>query len=1199
MEGAVDADPLIGSGPLPLDGVADYLGRPLSSRSASGGWTSALFIIGVEIAERCAYYGVSSNLITYLTGPLGQSTASAAANVNAWSGAASMLPLLGGFLADAYVGRYRAIVFASLLYVLGLGMLTLSATVPSLRPPQCSGTSDPEACRPTPFLVAFFFFSIYLVAFAQGGHKPCVQAFGADQFDENDPEESKSKSSFFNWWFFGMSVGIGVTHVVVNYVQDSIGWGLGFGLPCLSMAVALVVFLMGTRTYRYYPLTTESLFTEFARVCDTLWRRPSPMSNSGTARLVLEDGAKEPLLLEARRQFFKPHGQQESRKEVEDVQGVLRLFPIGATCLIYAVVDAQPPTLFTKQGSTMDRRIGPSLLAPPAALQSITSVSIITFLPIYDRVLVPLARKLTGIPTGVTMLQRIGIGMVLSIAAMLVAALVEMKRLQTARDFGLLDLPNAVVPMSLWWLVPQYVLYGISDVFILVGLQEFFYDQVPDGLRSLGLALYLTIFGIGSFISSFLVSVIDRATRKSGDSWFSDNLNRAHLDYFYWLLAGLSVVGLLLYLCFARAFQYKKKASDQPRPTRELRPRARVGEQSKSGDAAGGGKEGGPWEARWRQSQIRSPGAALSPWKESSTTSAGRSSPNLPPAAGPPPSSSSRHEQLSAVFSFRRTTSPVPRDLPVPVSRLRTWPGGGGRCCSCRCRCRLSGAEIAERCAYYGASSNLITYLTGPLGLSTASAAANVNAWSGAASMLPLLGGFLADAHIGRYRTIVFASLLYVLGLGMLTLSATVPSLRPPQCSGTSDPEACRPTPFQVAFFFFSLYLLAFAQGGHKPCVQAFGADQFDESGPEESKSKSSFFNWWFFGMSIGIGVTLVVVNYVQDSIGWGLGFGLPCVSMAVALVVFLMGTRTYRYYPPTSESELARVCAMLWRRPPSPMSSSGRARLDLEDGAKEPLLPETGRQFFSEEVEDVQGFLRLFPIGATCLIYTAVFAQPPTLFTKQGSTMDRRIGPSLLAPPAALQSFSSVSIITFLPIYDRVLVPLARKLTGIPTGVTMLQRMGIGMVVSIAAMVVAALVEMKRLQTARDFGLVDLPNAVVPMSLWWLVPQYVLAGISDVFTMVGLQEFFYDQVPDGLRSVGLALYLTIFGIGSFISSFLVYVIDRATRKSGDSWFSNNLNRAHLDYFYWLLAGLNVVGLLLYLWFARVFQYKRKGNTTA
>lgn len=157
-----------------------------------------------------------------------------------------------------------------------------------------------------------------------------------------------------------------------------------------------------------------------------------------------------------------------------------------------------------------------------------------------------------------------------------------------------------------------------------------------------------------------------------------------------------------------------------------------------------------------------------------------------------------------------------------------------------------------------------------------------------------------------------------------------------------------------------------------------------------------------------------------------------------------------------------------------------------------------------------------------------------------------------------------------------------------------MLQRIGIGMFLSAISMVIAALVETKRLETAKQYQLIDKPNATIPMSVCWLIPQYTLFGIADVFTMVGLQEFFYDQVPSELRSVGLSLYLSIFGVGSYISSFLISAIDKATGSNGHiSWFDNNLNQAHVDYFYWLLAGLSAIEIALYLFFAKSYIYNR------
>ena len=248
------------------------------------------------------------------------------------------------------------------------------------------------------------------------------------------------------------------------------------------------------------------------------------------------------------------------------------------------------------------------------------------------------------------------------------------------------------------------------------------------------------------------------------------------------------------------------------------------------------------------------------------------------------------------------------------------------------------------------------------------------------------------------------------------------------------------------------------------------------------------------------------------------------------------------------------------------------------------------------EEVEEAKAVLRLVPIWGTCLVYGIVDGQGATFYTKQGATMERTIAPGFDIPPASLQSVISLAVLVFLPIYDRVIVPFARVFTGKPSGITMLQRVGSGMFLAVLSMVFAALVEIKRLQTAREYDLVDSPGVTVPMSVWWLLPQYLLSGISNVFTMVGLQEFFYDQVPIELRSIGLSLYLSIFGVGSFLSSFLISIIEEATGGDGnDSWFSNNLNRAHLDYFYWLLTALSSIAFFLYLYFARYYIYNKMG----
>ena len=171
-------------------------------------------------------------------------------------------------------------------------------------------------------------------------------------------------------------------------------------------------------------------------------------------------------------------------------------------------------------------------------------------------------------------------------------------------------------------------------------------------------------------------------------------------------------------------------------------------------------------------------------------------------------------------------------------------------------------------------------------------------------------------------------------GLGLLTLSAVLPSPSPSDCQKSNQITSCSPPQLQIILFFFSLYLVAVGQGGHKPCNQAFGADQFDGRNPEECKAKSSFFNWWYFGLCFGTVINYSVLSYIQENLNWGLGFGIPCVVMIAALLLFLLGTRTYRYSVKTDEkSPFVRIgkvfiaAAKNWRTMPSLVATEELAR--------------------------------------------------------------------------------------------------------------------------------------------------------------------------------------------------------------------------------------------------------------------------------
>lgn len=239
--------------------------------------------------------------------------------------------------------------------------------------------------------------------------------------------------------------------------------------------------------------------------------------------------------------------------KVEELKLIINMIPIWLTTLPFGICVAQAATFFIKQGVTMNRKIIHNFEIPPASIYALTAVGMIIAVTIYDKILVPFLRRTTGNERGISILQRIGIGMIFSISTMVVAALVERKRLNVVHRNPL----EGSASMSVFWLAPQFLILGIGDGFSLVGLQEYFYDQVPDSMRSLGIALYLSVIGAANFISSLLITIVDHITEESGKSWFGKDLNSSRLDYFYWLLAIITAVNLCVYVFVARSYTYK------------------------------------------------------------------------------------------------------------------------------------------------------------------------------------------------------------------------------------------------------------------------------------------------------------------------------------------------------------------------------------------------------------------------------------------------------------------------------------------------------------------------------------------------------------------------------------------------------------------------------------------------------------------
>ncbi|CAI0465356.1 unnamed protein product [Linum tenue] len=505
--------------------------------------------------------------------------------------------------------------------------------------------------------------------------------------------------------------------------------------------------------------------------------------------------------------------------------------------------------------------------------------------------------------------------------------------------------------------------------------------------------------------------------------------------------------------------------------------------------------------------------------------------------------------------------------------------------------------EGLENMAFVANAVSLFTYFYGYMNFSITKSATTLTNFMGTAFLLSLFGGFLSDTYLSRFTTCVLFGTFEILGYVLLTVQARVHQLRPTPCngaaalSGGSQCEAA--TGGQSATLYIGLYLIALGTSGVKAALPSLGADQFDSRNPKEAGKLSSFFNWFLFSLTVGAIVGVTIVVWVSANVGWDWGFGLCGLAVLCAVVFVSMGKSLYRMNAP-SGSPFVRFAQVFvaairnWNVPtPKAEDELYETAIVTTNDLESPTNLNPWRLCTTTQVEETKILIRMLPIILSTVFMNTCLAQLQTFTIQQSTTMDRNFlgfqipGPSIPVIPLLF-------MFLLIPLYDRVFVPLARRFTGIPTGIRHLQRIGIGLVLSAVSMAVAGIVETKRKRVAVEHGMVD-SVAPLPYSVFWLGFQYSIFGAADMFTLVGLLEFFYSESSAGMKALSTAISWTSLAFGYFLSTVVVEVVNKV---SGGWLESNNLNRDKLNYFYWLLSALSVVNLGAYLLCASWYRYK-------
>ncbi|KAL2236355.1 UNVERIFIED_CONTAM: Protein NRT1/ PTR FAMILY 7.1 [Sesamum indicum] len=535
-----------------------------NEKKQKGGWSYAYLLLSNQGLATLAFFGVGMNLVLFLTRVLGQNNAIGANNVSIWTGTVYLCSLVGAFLSDSYWGRYLTCAIFQVILVLGLTLLSVSSWLFLVKPKGC-GNGKLRCQPPTSVGTSVFYLAIYLTAFGYGGHQPTIATFGSDQFD--DSQES-SKAAFFSYFYFSLKTGTLFSNTVLVYFEDNGKWTAGFCASTASAVLALVIFLLGSHGYRYMKPCGNPIprLIQVFVAASKKWRATpkqgeelhevegSQSAIKGSRKIGHTDDLrfldKAAIVTEEDRRCQRSSPWRLCTiTQVEEAKCIVRMMPIWLCTITYSVVFTQMASLFVEQGDVMDTKIGKFRL-PAASMSAFDICSVLFFTTLYRLILVPVTRKFTGNPQGLTELQRMGVGLVVAMLAMIAAGITELWRLKS------------VVPgkhessMSVFWQIPQYVLIGLSEVFMYVGQLEFFNGQAPDGIKSFGSSLCMASISVGNFASSFLVNIVTSVTSSNNNpGWIPEDLNNGHMDRFYFLLAVLAAVDFLIYLACANWYK--------------------------------------------------------------------------------------------------------------------------------------------------------------------------------------------------------------------------------------------------------------------------------------------------------------------------------------------------------------------------------------------------------------------------------------------------------------------------------------------------------------------------------------------------------------------------------------------------------------------------------------------------------------------
>ncbi|CAL8268092.1 unnamed protein product [Lota lota] len=428
--------------------------------------------------------------------------------------------------------------------------------------------------------------------------------------------------------------------------------------------------------------------------------------------------------------------------------------------------------------------------------------------------------------------------------------------------------------------------------------------------------------------------------------------------------------------------------------------------------------------------------------------------------------------------------------------------------------------EFCERFSYYGMRAVLVLYFRYFLRWDDDLATSIYHAFVALCYLTPILGAIVADSWLGKFKTIIYLSIVYALGQIVMAISA-IHDITDTDKDGTPDNMT-----FHVTLSMVGLILIALGTGGIKPCVAAFGGDQFED---HQERQRSTFFSVFYLCINAGSLLSTIITPILRaQECGihtqqkcYSLAFGVPAALMVVALVVFIAGSGMYYKAEPQGNIMLD-VCKCIG------FAVKNRFRHRSTEFPKRTHWMDWAEDKYEKLlIAQIKMVLKVLFLYIPLPMFWTLFDQKGSRWTLQATTMDGNFG-LLVLQPDQMQTVNPILILTLVPIMDSVIYPLIRK-CGL--NFTPLRRMTVGMFLAAMAFIAAALVQIEIDKTLPVFPsdiqsqvkTINLGSNPLTLTLSQQTVQLAPGQASDYFTFDEDIVMVSIGNPSITRNIGLA----------------------------------------------------------------------------